>query len=221
MHKQIANLVDLKNEYVKEVLDNIALQTNNLIDNSKIKFNNENFLTATSEQTCDDIISLGINHSGYPDDGNMLELLSSDAVTDDKIKKNTYYMNEVRPKILQYNIDIQYFLGSRNAGIFTYYPPNGYISWHNNANAPGYNVLFTWSETGDGYFAYRDENNQTVKVHDKKGWSAKMCYFPSYSEEIGTFYHSASTNCRRITCAYRFEDGEAIWKDLKEDLENE
>ena len=221
MQKQIANLVDLKNEYVKELLDNITLETNNLIDNVKIAFNDKKFLTATSEEYCNEIVSSGIGHSGYPDDANMLDLLSSEAVNDKRLVKNSYYLDEVKPKLFQYNIDMQHFLGSRNAGIFTYYPPNGYISWHNNANAPGYNILFTWSETGDGYFAYRDKNNQTVKVHDKKGWSAKMCYFPSFSEDIGTFYHAASTNCRRITCAYRFEDGEAIWKDLKEDLENE
>ena len=36
------------------------------------------------------------------------------------------------------------------------YPPGGYISWHNNANASAYNLVFTWSESGNGYFKYID-----------------------------------------------------------------
>ena len=34
----------------------------------------------------------------------------------------------------------------RNA-LFAVYPPGGYISWHNNANASAFNCVFTWSET--------------------------------------------------------------------------
>ena len=63
-----------------------------------------------------------------------------------------------------------------------------YISWHNNANAPAYNLIFTWSETGDGWFKYWDMKEQRiVKFEDKlkaqcKGDISSLC---------STSWHSA------------------------------
>ena len=55
------------------------------------------------------------------------------------------------------------------------YPPGGYISWHNNANASAYNLIFTWSETGDGYFKYIDgETKEEIVIKDKPVGNVKQ-----------------------------------------------
>ena len=40
---------------------------------------------------------------------------------------------------------------------------DGYIGWHDNRDAPGYTILFNWSEGGDAFYRYRDW--KTGKVH--------------------------------------------------------
>ena len=43
----------------------------------------------------------------------------------------------------------------------------GYIS-HTNWNAPGYNLIFSWSENGDGWLALRNPNTgQIITYNDK------------------------------------------------------
>lgn len=95
------------------------------------------------------------------------------------------------------------FCLKRNA-LFAVYPPGGYISWHNNANAPAYNFIFTWSETGDGWFKYWDwDKNEIVTIPDKKGWQCKAGYFGPYTQPKETLcYHAASTDCLRMTIAF-------------------
>ena len=46
-----------------------------------------------------------------------------------------------------------------------------------------YNLVFTWSETGDGQFQYMDtKTGETVVMKDRKGWQCKAGYFGSYGE---------------------------------------
>ena len=59
-------------------------------------------------------------------------------------------------------------LGTSNA-LSQLYPPEGFIAWHNNANAVGYNLIFTWSETGEGWFKYLDKYGNEILITDKKG----------------------------------------------------
>jgi hypothetical protein len=111
-------------------------------------------------------------------------------------------------------------LSARKNTLVTCYPPGGWISWHNNANASGYNVLFSWSETGDGWFDYWDmEKKERVRVPDVKGWQCKMGYFGSYDQPERVCWHAASTDCLRITCAYVFAEAETIWQDVVDDIE--
>jgi hypothetical protein len=90
------------------------------------------------------------------------------------------------------------------------YPANGYMSWHTNADASGYNVLLTWSETGNGFFKYQDPiTKEIVTMPDKPGWNCKVGYFGGYREKDKLFWHCCGTAELRITVAWIFPTLEA------------
>ena len=97
---------------------------------------------------------------------------------------------------------VESLLGIKDITTFTVYPPGGYIGWHSNYDAPGYNFLFTWSKDGDGFFRFIDPlTKETVTLEDSSGWNARMGYFGSGDQEL---WHCAYTNCRRLTICFRF-----------------
>jgi hypothetical protein len=113
---------------------------------------------------------------------------------------------EVQETIYRLNEEMMTFLGVRNNALCAFYPPEGYISWHNNWNAPGYNLIFSWSETGDGWFKHLDPNTGKIVHHqDKPGWQLKAGYFGSHDEREKICWHTASTDCRRITVSFIFD----------------
>ena len=70
-----------------------------------------------------------------------------------------------------------------------YYPKDGYIAWHTNWNVPGFNCLFTWNPTGEGYWRHLDSTNEKpgsimadpdtklVHMQDPVGWHSKLGYY--------------------------------------------
>lgn len=96
--------------------------------------------------------------------------------------------------------DIMSELGLEANALSQLYPPEGFIAWHSNANAPGYNLIFTWSETGDGWFKFIDHDGKEVHMQDKPGWTLKAGYFGT--EEEGPVFHAAYTNCWRMTHSF-------------------
>lgn len=109
-------------------------------------------------------------------------------------------------------------LSARRNSLCTIYPPGGFISWHHNANAPGYNIIFTYSENGNGWWKHKDpKTGEIVHIQDDPGWNCKMGYFGHKKEDH--FYHAAYTDCLRITCAYIFSEAENFWKDVIEEIE--
>ena len=113
----------------------------------------------------------------------------------------TYDTNHFYDKVKQLDNKLMQFVGSRNNALKMYYPPDGYIGWHNNANAPGYNILFTYSETGEGDFRYiHPQTNELVIMPDKKGWSCKVGYYDAIDGR--PLWHAAWTGCNRLNWAY-------------------
>lgn len=113
---------------------------------------------------------------------------------------------------------IMEWLNVRHNALTAFYPPGGFISWHNNANAAAYNLIFTWSETGDGCFKYVDPiTKEIVVMKDHEGWQCKATYFGHYNEPERLFYHAAETDCWRITVSFTFDTSEASSL-LREDL---
>jgi len=148
--------------------------------------------------------SMQVFHGTMPDGGGVMDQI----------------MVPYRDKGEELNKKLMTELSARKNTLVTCYPPGGWISWHNNANASGYNVLFTWSETGDGWFDYWDmEKKERVRVPDIAGWQCKMGYFGSYDQPERVCWHAASTDCLRITCAYVFAEAETIWQDVIDDIE--
>lgn len=166
----------------------------------------EDFLSHRERMISDEYLQLildkGKDHDGFPeivggysysiDTGSFVS--GADPNTCEKIINN----------VANITFKLQEELSLRKNALFCYYPPGGYISWHNNANASSYNFIFTWSETGNGYFKYRNgKTGELVTIQDKKGWQCKAGYFGAYADPKEYLcYHCASTECDRITVAF-------------------
>jgi len=159
----------------------------------------------------------GRQHAGFPDRMRSLTGLKYSQVGGaDACGPN------IKKKTEKFLAEIMGFLSCRNNALATVYPPGGFISWHNNANADGYNIIITWSETGEGWFDYWDnEKQERIRVQDVPGWQAKMTYFGSYEQPEKLCYHAAHTDCWRITVAFVFAEADNFWEEVIEDLETD
>jgi hypothetical protein len=124
------------------------------------------------------------------------------------------------------NYEFMNYLSTKTCALAVLYPPDGFISWHNNANASSYNLIFSWSETGNGYFQYVDgDTGEIVKLQDNQGWQCKAGYFGNYGEhESKLCYHSAKTDCWRMTVSFIFDRTDmslGIQDDVIEDIMTE
>lgn len=163
----------------------------------------------TSKEYLQKIVNQGSAHDGFPRHfiGWNLKHIGNPGKVTSVLEVPTHWKEkhvEVRSKLME-------ALCVKKNAVATLYPPDGYISWHNNANAYGFNLLFTWSETGDGYLEYIDEEGKSVVLPDKKGqWVCRYGHFGSYDDtEYPLVYHTARTDCWRITVAFLFEKSEA------------
>lgn len=111
------------------------------------------------------------------------------------------------------------FLGTPNNALMMVYPDNGYIGWHHNGNASGYNVLMTYSQDGDGWFDYYDyDTKSTVRLQDQPGWNVRVGYYPCERREPKrVFWHMAETKKQRITFAWVINHKD-MWKNMIEEI---
>lgn len=142
----------------------------------------------------------GKNHVGYPEEGYGFHVAQG---------------ARRRPEIFEPLKDwtknqLVRIFGANNNSLTSYYPPKGFVGWHTNWNAFGYQLILTWSQSGDGYFTYYDkEKNEFVKHEDVKGWQARWYRFGRYYEpEKYHCWHAAWTECPRFTLAFKFPYGE-------------
>jgi len=198
--------IPINNPYVKEALNNflwyyenkdLVMKTIKRIGNTKSR---KHF---TSKKYLDNLVFMGRDHNGYPEDMCSYELKADKLKSN--IKDNTHAAELIK-RYSDYNTELCSILCTKNNALTTMYPPNGFIGWHNNANASAYNLIFSWSETGDGHFQYIDgETGEIIIMKDRKGWNCKAGYFGSYNEhESKLVYHSAETDCWRMTVSYMF-----------------
>lgn len=102
-------------------------------------------------------------------------------------------------------------LGAHTSALLSYYPPGGFVGWHTNYDANAYQVLFTWSETGEGFFEYYDkQKDEIIKIDDVPGWQCRHYYFGAGDETDLHCWHAAYTECQRITLAYKFVNGGSV-----------
>lgn len=181
----------------------------------------------TSEEYLKEVISQGEDHCGYPDALRGMDLKVNDHrhMIFDENTLNTPEKYEWR-KNLMHNIKTSNhrmwnWMGCRNQALTAYYPPEGFIAWHNNANAAAWNFIFTYSETGEGHFKYWDiEKQEIVYMYDKPGWQCKAGYFGRYTEPESVFYHAAETKCWRQTVSFCFDEKD-ISEEYREDIIHE
>lgn len=219
--------IRLNNTDVKEVLNEYSdLITEKYKDGTMDKAFHLNAREHTRDRWIADdyrdrIIQRVEQHDGYPESMRCYHgtMTSNDGRALNLKDQNLAF--PIRDAALQLNNDMMTFLSAKRNALCAVYPPGGWISWHNNANASGYNILFTYSETGDGWFRYWDlEKKENVTIHDVPGWQCKMGYFGSYSQKDKLCYHAASTDSLRITVAYVFAEADNFWQDVVEDIED-
>lgn len=159
----------------------------------------------TSDEEMNRIISMGEGHDGAASNSYSFAL------------KPEFYKGEdaLTYKRVWSSLDeeMKTELGLRHSALSQLYPPKGFIGWHNNANAAAHNLIFTWSETGDGWFKYVDpKTSEVITIQDEKGWNLKAGYFGAYGSG-DVVYHAARTDCYRMTLSYVMAHDENYWKD--------
>jgi len=158
------------------------------------------------------------NHEGYPDMLHAYDLKTREHDHLFSDKATPQEKTDLRAELIHYGNTLVDWLGCKNTALIAYYPPGGFISWHNNANAAAYNIVFTWSETGEGRFQYVDPTTkEIVTMQDKMGWQCKAGYFGSHNEEDKIFWHTAKTDCWRITLSFMFTV-DKLSEEIREDL---
>lgn len=218
----IMRSVNIKNKEILEILDEFLQIWWDKRETDLEKFhlgskdsNREEYI---SDEYKNKIINMGSSHDGFPEKlkaySLRLEVNENPKISDIEINKGYLKANE----------KIQHALSTKYNAICAVYPPGGFISWHNNANASAYNLIFTWSENGDGYWKHVDPyTGKDVLVHDVPGWQCKAFYFGAYIDKPEDIvYHMASTNCWRMTIGYVFDrHHKQFWEDVIEELETE
>jgi len=136
------------------------------------------------------------NHPGHPTEYNVNNLNSY--VTNKKI---------AAAHTLAFDDLIEFSGATINSG-FLHYPPGGFIGWHTNHTNPGHQFIFSWSESGDGYFQYYDkESEQIVQLPDASGWQCR--YFNFGSEQENHCWHSVYSNVDRVSICVVFRENES------------
>lgn len=133
-----------------------------------------------------------------------------------EFERNNYdYYIEIDKKVRK----VGNYLGTPNNALAMCYPDNGYIGWHHNGNAPGYNVLLTYSQDGDGHFSYWDYNTKSiVRLQDKPGWNLRVGYYANQrTERDKLFWHMAETKKQRITVAWVLNHKD-MWTSMIDEL---
>lgn len=130
------------------------------------------------------------------------------------------------------------FLGGRSMALCAFYPPDTFIPWHHNGNAPGYNILLHYNKEGEGDF-YTYDNGEILTYPDAKGWCCRAGQFIStvpenkHREKMGygdepqikwsvnpeeSSWHAAHARTNRFTLSTIVNHID-IWEDLIDELE--
>lgn len=163
--------------------------------------------TACGEEYLKEIVEKDGEHIGYPE-----RTISVDIASDDNVP------SEHKEKRLKLSNDLCAYFGARNQAVNVFYPANGYMGWHNNWNAHGYNILLSFSKEGNGFFRYLDPlTKEVVTMQDKPGWTCKVGYYGRGREPDKVYYHCAGSYEPRITLGFVIPH-EEMWQDMVDDI---
>lgn len=132
-------------------------------------------------------------------------------------RESKFWQDVARPHLLK----IQNFIGSPNNALCMFYPSEGYIGWHHNGNAPGWNFILTYSMDGDGYFKYYNQHTEEyVTLQDEPGWNFRFGYYPNQgAEPENVFWHCAYTKKPRCTIGF-IVPNKYVWESIVEECIN-
>ena len=137
----------------------------------------------------------------------------------DLMKWNTPHQS-VNEALRRLDDELIAWSGSRNNAVKMLYPKGGYMGWHHNANASGYNILLSWSKEGTGFFRYQDPiTKEIITMNDKPGWTCKVGYYGKFSEPEKIYWHCANAaQEERLTLGYIIPH-EGMWRSMYEDIQ--
>ena len=165
---------------------------------------------ACSEKYLKHIVDKDGKHIGWPEVTKSVDIASDEQVPKDHKQKR----NELDQELCQ-------FLGAKNQAVNVFYPEGGYMGWHNNWNAPGYNILLSYSKTGNGFFRYLDPlTKEIITMEDKPGWTCKVGYYGKGREPDKVYYHCAGTYEPRVTLGFIIPHLD-LWRNMIEDISEE
>ena len=198
--------IEIKNIELKNLLNDYSEWFENL-DKTSIKvrgqkdideyYTSEEYLSSMDKKI----------HEGFPEKTHGIDLVFCDSIDDN-----------IRKRIRQVDMDFNSVLGSERCAVKMYYPEGGYMGWHNNHNASGYNILFSYTKNGNGFFRYKTD--QLVTMNDSPGWTAKVGYYGNNDEPDKLFWHCARAYEDRLTLGFVIPN-KNFWEMMIEDIESE
>ncbi len=201
--------IQIKNEELIELLENIKnwfdlknkddVKLNGKVDKDEYYTSEEYFKNINQEK-----------HIGYPEVALGMDLNNVDSTPLDW-----------REEIRNFDNKMKSILSSPNCAVKMYYPKGGYMSWHNNHNASGFNILLSHTENGNGFFRYKDpQTKETITMNDEPGWTAKVGYFGSNKEKDKIFWHCARAYEDRLTLGFVIPN-QNMWEMMCDDIQDQ
>ena len=171
--------------------------------------NTNNIEHSCSVEYLKEIVEKDGRHVGYPEISYSYDL------------KRGGLPGEFQEKYQTLSTELCTWLGARNEAVHVYYPKNGFMGWHNNWNAHGYNILLSYTQNGGGFFKYRDPKTlEIVEMLDTPGWSCKVGYYGRGREPDKVYYHCAGTYEPRLTLGFVIPNID-MWRCMVEDISGE
>ena len=219
-HKECMNTATIRNEELLKILNNISELIKSIdLENVRNYPKDEIVENWVSEDYLNTILRQGRDHVGFPEMIRGFQLAPEHFSYTD-LSRQIQICKEAEKN----TNDLCSWTGAHRRALSCVYPPGGFISWHNNHNASGYNVLFTWSDTGEGQWEHIDPvSKEHVIIKDIPGWQCKYGYYGSWDDgPEKLLYHAARTECLRTTVAFVFnrdESGKRMAEMLIEEIE--
>ena len=104
-------------------------------------------------------------HDGFPPDSHGYDFNQMQTWMKDGLMTDLDLGNKIMDKSHWLDKELGGMLGTRFCALKMWYPKDGYIAWHNNWNVPGYNILFTYTETGNGYWRHINPEGSKGKIN--------------------------------------------------------
>lgn len=113
------------------------------------------------------------------------------------------YFRETVGKLLEYQ---RYYTSA--------YVPKGFVSWHADDDIAGYYLMFSYTESGKGFFKYRDPvTGLVVRFDDSPGWMVRSGKLGTEDKEV--VWHCAAAEEERYTILFMYDDKETFDKAVR------